>query len=164
MFPWLIPALLVRLLPALLLWNLVALLNRFIPALLRRFLPAFLLRDAHAYLVGYSDASLLWHLLACFVGHLLALGVRHHGADLVRRRPALGVGNLLAVLHWQLHTLLPRHLLTLLAGGASLHRDMGADSFMLHLVMHRLVMLEGGFLLNIGLFLQRNLLGSKTNS
>jgi len=149
MFPWLIPAFLVRLLPALLLWNLVALLHRLVPAFLRWFFPALLLRYTHAHLIGNGDAALLGHLLASLVGHLLALGVSDSGADLMRSCPALGVGNLLAVLHWQLYTLLPRHLLALLAGDASLHWDMAADSLMLDLVMHSLVglvMLEGSFL------------------
>merc|ERR1719370_455803 len=150
MFPWLIPAFLVGLLPALLLWNLVALLHRLLPAFLRWLLPAFRIRDAHAHLVGNGDAALLGHLLASLVGHLLALGVGDRGADLMRGCPALGAGNLLAVLYWQLHTLLPRHLLALLTGGASLHWDMAADSLVLDLVMHSLVglvMLDGSFLL-----------------
>ena len=173
MFPWLIPAFLVGFLgvklkvkwskamkyefhqivtnlPALLLRNLVALLHRLVPALLRWFLPALLLRYTHTHLVGDTDTALLGHLLASFMGHLLALGIGDRGADLVWCCPAFGVGNLLAVLHWQLHTLLPRHLLTLLTGGATLHWDMAADSLVLDLVVHSLVglvMFDGSFLL-----------------
>jgi len=150
MFPWLIPAFLVRLLPALLLWNLVALLHRLVPAFLRWFFPALLLRYTHAHLIGNGDAALLGHLLASLVGHLLALGVSDSGADLMRSCPALGVGNLLAVLHWQLYTLLPRHLFALLAGGASLHWNVAADSLVLDLVVHTLVgllMFDGSLLL-----------------
>merc|ERR1719209_549660 len=108
------------------------------------------LRYAHTHLIGDSDAALRGHLLASLMGHLLALGVSDSGADLVWCCPALSVGNLLAVLHWQLHTLLPRHLLALLTGGATLHWDMAADSLMLYLVVHSLVglvMLDGSFLL-----------------
>merc|ERR1719219_421767 len=137
-FSWFIPALL-RVLPAFLLRNLVTLLNRFLPALLGRLSPAFLFRDIDTHLVGDRDATLLWHLLASLVGHLFALRISHGGADFMRSRPALGVGDLLAVLHRQLLALLPGHLLALLGGCAPLHRNMVADSFVLNLVVHRLL-------------------------
>merc|ERR1719219_1659971 len=129
-FSWFIPALL-RVLPAFLLRNLVTLLNRFLPALLGRLSPAFLFRDIDTHLVGDRDATLLWNLLASLVGHLLALRVSHGGADFMRSRPALGVGDLLAVLH--------RQLLALLGGCAPLHWNIVADSFVLDLVVHRLL-------------------------
>ena len=62
---------------------------------------------------------------------------------LIWRCSALGIRNLLAVLHWHLHTLLPRYLLALLGGSATLHWNMAADSLMLHLVMYSLVSLVG---------------------
>ena len=78
------------------------------------------------------------------------------------RCPAIGIRNLLAVLHWHLHTLLPRYLLALLGGSAKLHRNIAAESLMLHLVMYSLPSLMG--LGGSSLFLlQRNFLGSKTN-
>merc|ERR1719153_1848456 len=142
--------------------RLVALLHRLVPALFRRLLPAFLLRDAHAHLVGDGDATLLGHLVAGFVGHLLALGIRHGGANLMWSCPALGVGNLLAVLNWQLLALLPRNLLALLRGSATFNWSIVADSFLLDLVVHSLVMGLVMHSLGSSFFLKCKLLGSKT--
>ena len=105
-------------LPALLLGNLVAFLDGLLPAFLGRLLPALGVGHLPKYIKGltltfrstYVDAhfmrdrytALLGHLMAGLVRNVLALGVRHSGADFVGCSPALGVRDLLAVLHRQL--------------------------------------------------------------
>merc|ERR1719153_1073876 len=142
--------------------RIVAMLPGFVPAFLMGLLPGFLLGDAHAHLVGDGDATLLGHLVAGFVGHLLALGIRHGGANLMWSCPALGVGNLLAVLNWQLLAFLPRNLLALLRGSATFNWNIVADSFLLDLVVHSLVMGLVMHSLGSSFFLKCKLLGSKT--
>ena len=99
-------------------WKLVAFLDGLLPAFLGRLLPALGVGDLPKYIKGltltfhstYVDAhfmrdrytALLGHLMAGLVRNVLALGVRHSGADFVGCGPALGVRDLLAVLHRQL--------------------------------------------------------------
>merc|ERR1712212_509295 len=157
MLPWLIPTFLVGLLPALLLGHLVTLLNRLFPTFLRRLLPALRLRHIYTNLTRNRDAGLLGHLVTSLVGHLLALGVGHRGANIMGRCPTSGIGHLLAVLHWQVLTLLRRHLLADLVAGTLLEWNMFAHFFSLDM---RLVVVMLGCLL-VRLFLQSNLLGGE---
>merc|ERR1719342_818873 len=156
----LIPPFLVGLLPALLLGHLVTLLDRLLPAFLGGLFPALCLRNVNTNLTGNRDASLLGHLVTSLVGHVLALGVGDSGANFARRCPAFGVGHLLAVLHWQLFTLLPGHLLAHLVAGALLERNMFANflSLIVRLVVMVLDMLDMDLFL---LFLQSDLLRAK---
>merc|ERR1719391_1459024 len=158
--PRLIPTFLVGLLPALLLGHLVTLLDRLLPAFLGGLFPALRLRNVDTNLTRNRDASLLGHLVTSLVGHVLALGVGDRGANFMRRCPAFGVGDLLAVLHWQLFTLLPGHLLAYLVAGALLERNVFANflSLVVRLVVMMLDMLDMDLLL---LFLQSDLLRAK---
>merc|ERR1711942_584484 len=121
LLPWLIPTFL--------LGHLVAFLNRLLVTYLGRFPSALGLRDIGTNLTRNRDAALLGHLLASLIGYVLALGVCYHGADLTRSCFAFGVGRLLAVLHRQILTLFPRHLLAHLVAGALLEWNTPAYSF-----------------------------------
>merc|ERR1719391_1343314 len=156
----LIPTFLVGLLPALLLGHLVTLLDRHLPTFLGGLFPALRLRNVDTNLTRNRDAALLGHSVTCLMGHVLALGVGDRSANFMRRCPAFGVGYLLAVLHWQLFTLLPGHLLAHLVAGALLERNMFTNflSFVVRLVVMVLDMLDMHLFL---LFLQSDLLCAK---
>ena len=102
-------------------------------------------------------------MVTSLVGHVLALSVGDRGANFMRRCPAFGVGHLLAVLHWQLFTLLPGHLLAHLVAGALLERNMFANflSLVVRLVVMVLDMLDMLDMDLFLLFLQSDLLRAK---
>ena len=81
------------------------------------------------------DAALLGHLVASLMGYILTLGVGDHGANLVRSCPTFSVRDLLAVPHWQVLALLPRHLLAHLVAGALLEWNMFAHFFSLEMLL-----------------------------
>merc|ERR1719339_467287 len=119
MLPGLIPTPLMRLLPTLLLGHLVTLLYRLINAFLCWLLPTLGLRDINTNLTRNGNAALLGYLLASLMWYILTFGVR----------------DLFAVLHWQILTLLPRHLLAHLVAGALLEGDISADFFSLEMLL-----------------------------